>query len=439
MRTALQREPGRARPRQLLRGLLALAAALLLFHSLELTSVQAQTSRKALSKNEVIELLESGVSPTRVEELSRQYGLAFTITSSVETELRDAGATDELVEALRKLGPQAPAAPPSTPTAHEPPTTPPILLIEATPGGAQVYVDDKPVGTTSSSGRLKLTRLAPGEHAVRLSSPGHRDYETRITLSRGETTPVAAILEAAGPSRAEKPQVGGSGATPGTAASSAALGQATLGVGLARQAPAGVRGAYINAVAPSSPAERAGLRAGYSILAIDDHAINSPQQAIEVLTQFQPGAIVRITYSDGQNVQITRAQLVPRAALPPLPTQATPSSGANPPAASAALPVVSFAVAHDHGPPPPNYCVGIMTIGNGMIQYRSANGMHSFDIPVDSVREARKNAVYMAVNGAFHIRLKKGTNYNFVVINAAGQFLPPDTLLQAIDRVMGRQ
>lgn len=65
--------------------------------------------------------------------------------------------------------------------------------------------------------------------------------------------------------------------------------------------------------------------------------------------------------------------------------------------------------------------------------------MHSFDIPVDSVREARKNAVYMAVNGAFHIRLKKGTNYNFVVINAAGQFLPPDTLLQAIDRVMGRQ
>ena len=77
-----------------------------------------------------------------------------------------------------------------------------------------------------------------------------------------------------------------------------------------------------------------------------------------------------------------------------------------------------------------------MTIGKGMIEYRSSNGVHSFDFPLDTVKEAKKNAVYLVVYGAFHIRLKRGTNFNFIVLNAAGQYQPPDTLLQAIDGAM---
>jgi hypothetical protein len=427
---------------RLLRRSLAVAAVVLLSSSLLPLSLEAQTSRKALTKNEVIELLESGVPPARVEQLARQYGLAFSVTPAVETELRDAGATDELVDALRSLVPKPPlsTSPAVTSTPPVRPTGPPVLLIEATPGGAQVYVDDEPVGTTSSSGRLKLSQLSPGEHSVRFSLPGHRDYETRVTLAAGETTPLTATLEAARTSAAANPPVAGASGTapPGPATPSVADGTATLGALLARQAPPGRRGAYISDVAPGGPAEKAGLRAGYSILTIEDRAINSAQDALQAVAQFQPGTTVRITYSDGQEVQTTRARLVARSSVsPPTAPSASLPSG-NPPAGAVAAARARFTVAHDHGSAGSDYCVGVMTIGGGMIQYRSTNGLHSFDFPLGAVREARRNAVYLAALGTFHIRLKKGGNFNFILLNAAGQFQPPDALLLAIDQALGR-
>jgi hypothetical protein len=78
---------------------------------------------------------------------------------------------------------------------------------------------------------------------------------------------------------------------------------------------------------------------------------------------------------------------------------------------------VSFIVAHDHGQNGQNYCVGVMSIGNGMIYYKSNNGMHTYETPLNAVREARRNAVYLAAVGGFHIKLNKGTNFNFVALN----------------------
>jgi hypothetical protein len=399
-------------------------------------SLQAPKSRKALTQNEVIELLESGVPSARVEQLARQYGLAFDVTSDVASQLRDAGATDELVEALRKLSPKGPlpAPQPATPKSAARSEGPPVLLIEAMPGGAAVYVDDEPVGTTSASGRLKLSRLSAGEHRVRLSLAGHRDYESSVTLAVGETTSLAATLEVATAAGAANPSAAAApGASPESAVRSAS-GPATLGVLLAPQAAAGRRGAYISDVAQDSPAEKAGLRSGFTILAIQDQPINSPQDAQQALGQFQPGATVRITYSDGQNLKTTQAQLAARssaslAAAPTVPNPLVGTHGTAP---------VSFNVSHDHGAGGTNYCVGVMTIGEGMIRFRSANGIHSFDFPLSAVREARRNAVYLAVYGAFHIRLKTGGNYNFVLLNAAGQMQPPDAVLLAIDQALGR-
>jgi hypothetical protein len=418
------------------RGLLALGVALLLCSGPWPSSLQAQNSRKALSKDEVIGLLESGVPPARVGQLSRQYGLAFTVTPDVEGELRDAGATDELLDALRKLGPKSPL-PPSPPARSTAPASspgPPTLLVEATPGGAAVYIDDEPVGTTSSSGRLKLSRLAPGEHRVRLSLAGHRDYESSVTLVAGTTTAFAATLESAS---ATNPLAGGPTEPPPASGAPPGSGPATLGVLLAVQAPAQRRGAYISGVAPGSPAEKAGLRSGFSILAIQDHPINSPQDAQQALSQFQPGTTVRITYSDGQNVQTTQAQLAARSSVP-LPAMPTgPPTSSNPLTGTPGAAAVSFTVSHDHGAGGTNYCVGVLTIGAGMIRFRSMNGIHSFDFPLNAVREARKNAVYLAALGAFHIRLKTGGNYNFVLLNAAGQPQPPDPVLLAIDQALG--
>jgi hypothetical protein len=442
VREAFSAHSGRVDLPRLLWRSVAVVAVVLLSSSLLPLSLEAQTSRKALTKNEVIELLESGVSPTRVEQLARQYGLAFRITPEVETELLEAGATDELMGALRSLVPKDTLSTPQpeAPKSPERSTGPPVLLIEATPGGAQVYVDDEPVGTTSSSGHLKLSNLLPGEHGVRLSLPGHRDYETRVTLAAGETTPLAATLEAARASSGANPPPAGASeaALPGPATPSMVGGNATLGALLAREAPPGRRGAYISDIAPGGPAEKAGLRVGDSILMIEDRAINSPQDALQAVTQFQPGTVVRITYSDGQNVHTSRALLVARSSVSPPAAPAASLPSGNPPVGAVVRAQARFTVAHDHGSGGSDYCVGVMTIGGGMIQYRSTNGPHSFDFPLNAIREARRNAIYLAALGAFHIRLKKGGTFNFILLNAAGQFQSPDAVLLALDQALGR-
>jgi hypothetical protein len=112
--------------------------------------------------------------------LAQTRGIKFQITPEVETELRQAGATDELLATLRKLAPK---------TA--------ILLIESSPGGAHVYVDDEPVGTTSAEGRLKLTTLGPGQHRVRLSLDGYKDDSRDVALAAGAALEIKETLEPA--------------------------------------------------------------------------------------------------------------------------------------------------------------------------------------------------------------------------------------------------
>ena len=95
-------------------------------------------------------------------------------------------------------------------------------------------------------------------------------------------------------------------------------------------------------------------------------------------------------------------------------------------------------MAHDHGPPAPNYCVGLMMIGNGQISFRSANGIHWFQSPLSDVKEARKNALYLAAIGGFHISLRNGSTFNFAVLNSYGQYQPADALLAAIQQARQR-
>jgi hypothetical protein len=89
-------------------------------------------STKAMTKTQVIELLKSGVSMTRVDELVRAYGIDFDVSPDVESELRGAGATEPLIETLREVRKKSepPVTPAPAPTAErtrpapaEPPDT----------------------------------------------------------------------------------------------------------------------------------------------------------------------------------------------------------------------------------------------------------------------------------------------------------------------------
>ena len=419
--------------------------------------LDAQKTGKAMAKNDIIGLLEGGVDSAKVGQAAQDFGITFEMTPETETQLRDVGADDALIALLKRIAPKGtttarPKIPPP------PPPRPPVLMVEVTPGGAQVYVDDEPIGTTSQSGRLKLSQLQPGAHSVRVSLAGYKDLEQSVDLAAGETTNVSSSLEAAarapvspnplaGGGGGANPLAGG-GASKGSAGGTASSEGGSLGVMVSKQVPPAGRGAYITAVAPGGPAELAGLRPGHTILSVNGQTINAPQTLLDIVTGSHAGDYLQIAYNDGSRMQWTRAQLVPRSQLSP-PAQGLPPAagsllggitapGATPPQnMPPVLPVVSYNVMHDHGQSGQNFCSGILAVGGGRVAYRGNNAAHIFDFGVDEIKEAKKNGVYLVAVGAFHIRLKSGPNYNFVVLGQGGQHQSPDEVLRAIGLSMG--
>jgi PEGA domain len=147
-----------------------------------------QKSRGPLSKDEIIDLLKSGATPARVAGLVREFGVSFQLSPALENELKSAGATDELLRAVRESAPKTPPPVPTPPVAGS-------LLIKSTPAGAQVFLDGKLVGTTNAEGQLELLQRPLGKHVIRLTLTGYEDYEQTASLLAGQLTSVTATLE----------------------------------------------------------------------------------------------------------------------------------------------------------------------------------------------------------------------------------------------------
>src|SRR5579862_1364015 len=88
-------------------------------------NVHAQ-SRKPYTKDAIIGMLNGEVAPQRVAVLARQRGIDFQITPEVESELRRAGATADLLDKLREIAPK-------------PPEKPTEIVVQTSPG-AEVYL-----------------------------------------------------------------------------------------------------------------------------------------------------------------------------------------------------------------------------------------------------------------------------------------------------------
>ena len=192
------------------------------------------------------------------------------------------------------------AKPPAPPKS----SGPPILLIEATPGDARVYIDDETVGTTSPEGRLKITTLSPGAHRVRLAHRSFQDHEETVRLTSGETTLVASNLQASAAT-----------VTNPTATVSVALGY--LGVRAVEHQPAGSRGVVILDTAPGGPADRAGLKPSDTILSIGGQRIRTPQDLQAAMASHKAGETVEVIWSSGNSVVTKSIRLSARVAGPP--------------------------------------------------------------------------------------------------------------------------
>lgn len=138
--------------------------------------VSGQQARGPFSANEIAGLLKSGVTAARVESLASQYGIAFQVTPEIQTELREAGASQELLDKLRQLAPRPVSKPAPPPEA--------VAVINA-PAGAEVYVDSKLAGTANAQGQLTVPHLAAGKHTVHVVAKGYQAYNGSFTTKPG--------------------------------------------------------------------------------------------------------------------------------------------------------------------------------------------------------------------------------------------------------------
>jgi formylglycine-generating enzyme required for sulfatase activity len=73
-----------------------------------------------------------------------------------------------------------------------PPTAPGQLEVESSPG-AEVYLDDIFRGRASAEGHLVIPHPTPGDHALRVSLPGKKDFEQNVTVAPGQVKKITAV------------------------------------------------------------------------------------------------------------------------------------------------------------------------------------------------------------------------------------------------------
>jgi hypothetical protein len=142
---------------------------------------------KPLSVKDVIELLHGGVPSGEIARVVAGNGIDFHMFDELESRFREAGATDDLIDALKKASKPQEPAPPATRTG--------TLKVQSQPGEALVYINDEPKGMTSSAGDLRLPGLAAGTYRVRVSLAGYKSWEHSIAITAGEAETAFVTLE----------------------------------------------------------------------------------------------------------------------------------------------------------------------------------------------------------------------------------------------------
>lgn len=94
-------------------------------------------------------------------------------------------------------------------------------------------------------------------------------------------------------------------------------------------------------------------------------------------------------------------------------------------------------VAHDHVSGDfTDYCVGQLYVRGNRIGFTTRSGMHAFEVPLEAVKEAKRNAITGIEYQAFHITLRTGSNYNLAALNDAGLPVSPDEVIFMIMKAM---
>jgi WD40 repeat protein len=83
----------------------------------------------------------------------------------------------------------------------------PALIVQGAPPGTQVFVDDQLLASTDPSGQASISTLATGQHRLRLSVNGYRDYDQSVDVQTGKTAAVTAKLRTIDPPVLSAPSI----------------------------------------------------------------------------------------------------------------------------------------------------------------------------------------------------------------------------------------
>jgi hypothetical protein len=131
---------------------------------------------KPLTREQVLELLAGHVPSQRAAVLVSQRGIDFVPDEEYFGTLRFAGAEDVLLAAVRAAGEAVPAQ-----------------LEVATSPSAEVYLDGQLAGRADNEGRLDLS-AKHGAHLMKVSLAGKQDFVQTVSLTPGKANQVSAVL-----------------------------------------------------------------------------------------------------------------------------------------------------------------------------------------------------------------------------------------------------
>jgi hypothetical protein len=130
-----------------------------------------------MNQQQVLQLVAGGVPAERATALVKQRGVDFVPNEKYLETLRVAGADEALVAAVREAGGAIPGS-----------------LEVATAPNADVYVDGALAGRADSGGLLRVEKVKPGNHHVRISVATKHDFEQSVTVTPGSVEKISAAL-----------------------------------------------------------------------------------------------------------------------------------------------------------------------------------------------------------------------------------------------------
>jgi hypothetical protein len=231
---------------------------------------------KALTRDQVLQLLTAHVPSEHAAALVRLHGIDFLPDDQYFEMLRLAGADNALVAAVRTAGESLTAQ----------------LEVTTSPN-AEVYLDGRLLGRADGDGRL-AANFKPGTHALKVTLAGKQDFEQKVTLIARQVNKLPAVLaDPAG----------------GTPVHSAPNARGYLGIQVGDYDDffkqffgSNLRGVLAQSVVAGGPADKAGLKANDNIVKLNGQVIKDVGQFTTLVANLTPGTVATLDIKSGDHL-----------------------------------------------------------------------------------------------------------------------------------------